>query len=133
MKIENHQKRLKENLDVLEESLTKNLVERQSTIGFCVSAASIHLIEILLHKKNIIDSSFVLKHEWFKSKNKLNDKLHFDFPKKTKILLFMKEIQEKRNDLCYGSPKPEKDIPEYIEKFNKLKEIFGSLGVKDEK
>ena len=45
----------------------------------------------------------------------------------------LKDIQEKRNELCYGTPKKEKEIVDYIKKFNKLKEIFESLGVKNEK
>lgn len=133
MKIENHYLRLKENLDVLDDSLNIDIVKIQSTIGFCVSAASIHMIEILLHKNNLIDSSYTIKHEWFKSKYKINDKINFEFPKKNEIIELLKEIQEKRNDLCYGTPKKEEEIIDYIQKFNKLKGIFESLGVKNEK
>ncbi|MBI2148652.1 hypothetical protein HYU23_03150 [Candidatus Woesearchaeota archaeon] len=132
MKIENHYKRLKENIEVLEESIKKDIIERQSTIGFSVSAASIHLIEILLHKNNLMDQSFIIKHEWFKSTHKIKDKFDFDFPRKEDIINLMKEIQEKRNDFCYGSPKKEEEIIDYIQKFNKLREIFDSLGVKSE-
>ncbi len=133
MKIENHYLRLKENLDVLDENIKKDIVKRQSTIGFCVSAASIHMIEILLHENNLIDSSYVIKHEWFKSKYKINDKINFEFPKKREIIELLKDIQEKRNDLCYGTPKKEEEIINYIKNFNKLKAIFESLGVKIEK
>ena len=133
MKIENHYLRLKENLDVLDDSIKIDIIKRQSTIGFCVSAASIHMIEILLHKNNLIDSSYIIKHEWFKSKHKIDDKINFEFPKKEEIIELLKDIQEKRNELCYGTPKKEKEIVDYIKKFNKLKEIFESLGVKNEK
>ena len=133
MKIENHYLRLKENLDVLDDSIKIDIIKRQSTIGFCVSAASIHMIEILLHKNNLIDSSYIIKHEWFKSKHKIDDKINFEFPKKEEIIELLKDIQEKRNELCYGTPKKEEEIVDYITKFNKLKEIFESLGVKNEK
>ena len=133
MKIENHYLRLKENLDVLDDSIKIDIIKRQSTIGFCVSAASIHMIEILLHKNNLIDSSYIIKHEWFKSKHKIDDKINFEFPKKEEIIELLKDIQEKRNELCYGTPKKEEEIVDYIKKFNKLKEIFESLGVKNEK
>ncbi|MFA4886588.1 MAG: hypothetical protein WC595_00065 [Candidatus Nanoarchaeia archaeon] len=133
MKIENHYKRLKENYEVIEESLKKDLKDRQSTLGFSVSAASIHLIEIYLHQLNLIDSSFLLKHEWFKSKNKLAEKLSFNFPEKEKILHLLKEIQEKRNDFCYGPPKKEGELLSYLETFNQLKKVFEQLGVDNEK
>ena len=61
MNIENHYKRLNE-------SLEKGILERQRTIGFHTSAASMDLLEMLLHKNNLIDRGFVIKHEWLKSK-----------------------------------------------------------------
>lgn len=132
MKIENHYKRLKENLEVIDESIQKDLIERQSTLGFSISAAATHLVEIFLHKLNLIDTGFILKHEWFKSKHKLEEKINFDFPQKEEILTLMRFIQEKRNELCYGTPKKEEEILEYVEKFNRLKEVLESLGVKNE-
>ena len=54
MKIENHYIRLKENLDVIEENLKRNLVERQGTIAYSIYSASMHMIEILLHKNVFI-------------------------------------------------------------------------------
>lgn len=133
MKIENHYKRLTENIEVLEESIKKNLVERQSTIGFSISSAATHLVEILFHTLNLVDSGFMLKHEWFKAKHKLEERLNFYFPKKDEILVLMRIIQEKRNDFCYGSPKKEEEILQYIDTFNKLKTLLESLGIKHEK
>lgn len=132
MKIENHFKRLKENISVIDECIKKDLIERQSTIAFSISSASMHMVEIYLHKNNLIDSSFMLKHEWFKAKNKIKQKLSFDFFKKEEIINLISIIEEKRNDLCYGTPKSEEEILYYIKKFNELKEIFTSLGVKNE-
>ena len=67
MKIESHKENLKESLAVIEESIIKGLVERQRTIGFHVSAASIDLLEILLHKHNLIDPGFTIKKSFYVS------------------------------------------------------------------
>jgi len=100
MNIDKHYERLNESLDVLDESISRDITKRQRTIGFNCSAASADMLEIFLHKKNLIDPGFVVKHEWFKSKNKITEKFPFDFPNKNRILEIMEAIEEKRNTLC---------------------------------
>lgn len=132
MNLERHYERLKESLEVIDESLSKTIVKRQRTIGFNCSAAAVDMLEILLHKKDLIDPGFVIKHDWFKSKNKIKDKFPFDFKNKRKIFDIMQKIEEKRNALCYGVPKKETVIKEVILDFNKLKKIFKTSGVEIE-
>ncbi len=132
MNVDKHYERLKESLEVLDDCISKDIVKRQRTIGFNCSAAASDMLEIYLHKKDLIDPGFVVKHEWLKSKNKINDKFPFDFENKEQILALMLRIEEKRNDLCYGSPKKEEDVRDIILRFNKLKQLFKSLGVKIE-
>lgn len=132
MKIEDHYKNVKESLEVLEECIEKGLVARQRTIGFNASAASADLLEILLHKFNLIDPGFVVKHEWFKSKNKIEEKFPFDFPHKKEILELIFTIEEKRNLLCYGKPQPAETIQEVMNAFNHLKAILKEEGVNGE-
>lgn len=129
MKTESHAKNIKESLEVIEECIEKGLEARQRTLGFSVSAVNADLLEMLFHKLNLIDSGFVLKHEWLKSKNKIAEKLPFDFPKKEEILALMAEIEEKRNTLCYGSPQKIEVIRDVLEKFNHLRKIFKEVGV----
>lgn len=131
MKIENHLERLRESLDLIGESIEKGLVERQRTIGFNTSAVSVDMLEIFLHRKNLIDQGFLIKHEWLKSKNKIKEKFPFDFSKKKEILNLMFKIEEKRNSLCYGKPQKEDVVREVINNFNKLKEIFKEEGVNE--
>lgn len=133
MNIERHYERLNESLEVLEECISKDIVKRQRTVGFNCSAASSDMLEIVLHEKELIDPGFVIKHEWFKSKNKVKEKFPFNFQNKEKILTLMAKIEEKRNDLCYGSPKKEGIIKEVILDFNKLKQLFALMGVDIEK
>jgi len=133
MNIEKHKERLKESIEVLDESITKDITKRQRTISFNCSAEASDFLEIYLHKNNLISPGFVVKHEWFKSPNKLKEKFTFDFPNKKEIIELMHKIEEKRNDLCYGSPQSEKIITEVILNFNKLKELFNKMGVSIEK
>ncbi len=95
MKIEDHKARLKESILLLEESIEKGLLERQRTIGFNTSAASADMLEMLLHKKHLIDPGFIIKHEWLKSKNALEKKFPFTFPKKKEILDLIFKIEDK--------------------------------------
>ena len=132
MNIEKHMDRLRESIEVIDESITKDITRRQRTIGFSISAASADMFEILLHKNKLIDPGFIVKHEWFKSKNKVKDKFPFDFKDKEKILELMASIEERRDPLCYGTPKPESFIKETIIKFNELKKIFKDRGVEIE-
>lgn len=132
MNIEKHIERLKESIEVIDENITKDITKRQRTIGFSVSAASADMFEIFLHKKKLVDPGFIVKHEWFKSKNKTKEKFPFDFEDKEKILKIMNSIEEKRDALCYGVPKEEGFIKDVINKFNELKRIFKNKGVEVE-
>ncbi|MEK6848732.1 MAG: hypothetical protein AABX65_03820 [Nanoarchaeota archaeon] len=129
MKIEDHLKRLKESLSVIEESIEKGIVERQRNIGFNASAGAMDILEILLHKNHLVDPGFILKHQWFRSKNKLSEKLPFDFPKKKEILELIVKIEEKRDVLCYGKPQPAEIVAEVIEVLSKLKKEVKGAGV----
>lgn len=131
MKVESHLENLKESLAVIEESIIRGLVERQRTLGFHISAASIDLLEILLHKHDLIDPGFIIKHEWFKSKNTIKEKFPFDFSKKQEILDLIYKIEEKRNTLCYGKPQKIETIQEVLENFNNLKKSFREVGINE--
>src|SRR3989344_2751989 len=127
MKIDDHYKRLNESLEVIKDSIEKGLVERHRTIGFSASAACADMLEILLHKKGLIDPGFIIKHEWFKSKKKIEEKFSFDFQGKEKILLLISAIEEKRNVLCYGKPQKEEFIRKLIGDFRELEKEFRGL------
>ncbi|MBU0930027.1 MAG: hypothetical protein KJ623_03060 [Nanoarchaeota archaeon] len=132
MNIDKHKERLKESLQVIGEAIDTGIVERQRTIGFRVSAASADLFEIYLHKNNLIDPGFIVKHEWFKSKNKLREKFPFDFKYKKEMFNIMHNIETKRNMLCYGIPQKEEIIQKVLSNFNELKDLFKENGVEIE-
>ena len=125
MRIEAHEQRLKESIDVIEESIEAGITKRQRNIGFNASAAAIDMLEILLHKAGKLGTDAIIKHEWLNSKRKTEEKLGFDFPHKAMILKLIQAIESSRNRLCYGTPRPEREIAEVIHAFNKLREEFG--------
>lgn len=129
MKQEVHLRNIRESVEVLEECIEKGLEERQRTIGFTVSAAAADLFEMLLHKKGLLDQGSLLKHEWFKSKKKLGEKLPFDFPEKQLFLELMLKIEEKRNILCYGKPQKKDVLQEIVDAFNTLKQKCKEAGL----
>jgi len=132
MNIDKHKERLKESLQVIEESVNTGILNRQRTIGFSVSAASADLFEIYLHQNNLVDPGFIVKHEWFKSKNKLEEKFPFDFTYKKEIFAIMHGIETKRNALCYGIPQKEEIIQKILFDFSKLKDLFKKNGIEIE-
>ena len=106
MKIEDHNRNIRESLEVIHECIQKGIQERQRTIGFNASVAATEMLEVYLHKQNLINPGTILKHEWFTSERKAYEKLSFDFPEKEAIIKILVEIESKRNILCYGKPQP---------------------------
>ncbi len=129
MKIESHLRNYKESLGELEQAIRIGLEGKQRTIGFHASVAMVDLLEMFLHKKNLLSSDQVLKHDWFASKNKIQEKLPMPFDRKEEILTHMRSIEEKRNTLCYGSPQEKQVLEEIIQHFQTLRKIFKELGL----
>ncbi len=129
MKPESHKERLLESLKVLEECIEKGVLERQRNIGFNTSAAAVDMLELLLHKHNLIDPGFIVKHDWFNSERKVKEKLNFEFHNKKEILTLMCSIENKRNILCYGKSQKLEIIQEVLKEFNILRNIFKEAGI----
>lgn len=127
MKIESHLENLKESTKEIEEAITKGLSKKQRTLGFHTSAAAIDMLEIILHKNNLIDPGFIIKHEWFNSKRKIEEKFHFDFSDKKEIIKLITNIENVRNNLCYGKRQEEETLEKLVKDFNKLKNIFKEI------
>lgn len=130
MKIEDHLRNIRESLEVIKESIQKGIQERQRSIGFHTSVASVEMLEVFLHKNNLLNPGIILKHEWFSSVRKAKEKLNVDFQNEEEILNLINEIEIKRNLLCYRKPQPVKTIESIIEHFNKLKSLFEEMGLK---
>jgi hypothetical protein len=130
MKIEDHLRNIRESEEVIKESIQRGLQERQRNIGFNSSVAAVEMLEIYLHKNNLINPGFILKHEIFSSINKANKILNFNFENKEKIIFLLHNIESMRNILCYGKPRPIETIRKIIDDYNELKILFEKMGVK---
>lgn len=121
MKLENHMLKLKEHLDGLEWGIRQN---NHSAIGFHASQGAVELVSIYLHKLNLITADIQLKHTWFRSANLIGQKLDFEFPNKQEILGLVGRIEDLRNPLCYGSPRPEESLDAAVSTLRKLKSLI---------
>lgn len=124
MIVEEHLRALKESVEQIEDSVLRGIEKRQRTIGFHTSAGAIDILEIILHKRKLIDPGFIVKHEWFASDRMIAQKIPFEFPEKEKIIGLIKLIEKERNKLCYGRAKTELILKEVIQNFFELKEVF---------
>jgi hypothetical protein len=118
-----------ESIREIRSAIISGLTHKQRTIGFHTSAASIDMLEIYLHKEGLLPEDSILKHDWFLSKYKIEEKLPFDFPRKNEILGLIREVESKRNNFCYGKRKSHEELSSIVEKFNDLKSIFEGLGI----
>lgn len=132
MKIESHKKSIKESFEEIEAGINIGLEQRQKTIGFHCSSASVEMLEIYLHSKNLIDPGFQLKHNDFGSEKMASNKLSFGFENREEIIKMLVDIEKKRNVLCYGKQQPSKAIEEYIQIFNQIKDLLVKMGAQYE-
>ncbi len=125
MKIEEHEKAYEEHKRNIDRAIEEGIENNQRNIGYNISQGSVELFSLFLHKIHAIQGSGdQFDHRVFKSSNLLKSKLPFDFPSKAKILELMKEIEDERIALCYGSRKPISRIKEALSYFNELREII---------
>jgi hypothetical protein len=127
MKIESHLENLEESIREIKNAVKEGLEKKQRTIGFHTSSAAIDMLEIILHKNNLIDPGFIIKHEWINSKNKIEEKLSFKFLKKEEILQHIIKIESARNKFCYGKRQKEDVLEKIVDEFNKLKDLFAEV------
>lgn len=94
-----------------------------ATIGFIHSTALIHMFHLTFYDE--IDPGRAIKHEDFRSKSNIEKmkSLIKDFKEKEKMFELWREMESKRNELCYGYPEKE-DIEEYTGRFYKIKDIL---------
>lgn len=124
MKIEDHLRNIRESLEVIEESIQKGIQERQRTIGFNCSVASVEMLEVFLHSLDLINPGIIIKHDWFSSERKAKEKLGFDFPEKDRIIKILYNIENKGNILCYGKIQSVSEIESILNSFYEVKKLF---------
>ncbi|MDP7079240.1 MAG: hypothetical protein QF415_05080 [Candidatus Undinarchaeales archaeon] len=124
-----HRARIRESVDVIEESITRGLVERQRTIGFHTSVSAVDMLELYLHELHVIDPGAVLKHEWFTSERRIAQRVPWSFEGRDKILPLLIRIESRRNLLCYSTPREEQVVEEVLVAFQELRKVFRRFGI----
>ena len=133
MKREKHEQILKEVLDEIELALKdeRGLTAHQRRLAFSLSLGAINLLELYLRNLNVIKEGSRINHQWFKKrKDKIVDQLqkHMTSPiaslaEINKMIEIIKKIEDKRDDIAYGSPTTEKVLQEKINLFFELKKL----------
>lgn len=130
MKIEDHLRNINESLRIIQYAVIDGIDNNQRNIGFNCSVASVEMLEVYLHKKELINPGGIIKHDWFASIRKANEKIPYSFENKDKIINLLIKIEEKRNTLCYGKPQPVSEIEHVLNLFYEVKSIFEKSGIK---
>lgn len=131
LKSEIHIEILRESFETLKECVELGINKKQRTIGFHTSLASVEMLEMYLHKINILPVTFRLNHAWMKSLKKIKEKIPHDFPQKDNIIRLTYYIEKNRDILCYGKQVESSVIKEQLEHFYNLRDIFKELGLNE--
>ena len=125
-----HKRRIREHLDEINDAIDYGIEKKPITIGFHTSACGIELLELLLHKFNLIPFGKIIKHNWFKRPKPeqkveplIDRKLPVIFQSKDKIYDLIYTIEENRDNLLYGKC-TKSQIELVLNNFMRLKEII---------
>lgn len=128
--IQEHKRKLREHFEEIEEAIDKGIEKRPATIGFHCSAAAIELLEMYLHKINLISVGKMIKHNWFERPKPgqkiaplIERKLPVTFPDQEKVNSLLYTIEEARDTLIYGKSGVQQ-IELVLRSFNELKKII---------
>ena len=131
MREEKHKEILKEVTDEIESALKDNrgLLPHQRRLAFSLSLGAINFLELYFHKLSIMKEGSKINHEWFKRK----EERIFEYLQKqitspintigniNRIVDTIRKIEEKRDDLAYGTIATEDILQEKINLFFELK------------
>ena len=125
-----HKKKIMEHMEELQDAINIGIASRPATIGFHTTACAIDMLEVYLHKKELIDIGKNVKHDWFKRPRKeqkiiplIERKLPVNFDDKERIYELMYTLEENRNILIYGKATTQQ-IDMVLNIFQKLKTIL---------
>ena len=134
MRPEKHEEVLQEVTDEIEAALNdaRGPVSHQRRLAFSLSLGAVNLIELYLHKINIIKEGSKIDHRWFKKKEEsVLEQLQRQvvapidsFDKIKQAVVLARKIEEKRDDLAYGAPATELVLQEKINMFLELKKVL---------
>lgn len=138
MRLEKHIESLKEVMDEIKSSLEdlQGIKSHQRRLAIMLPLGVCELIELYFHKLKIIKNGSRIKHNWFRQKrarDSLSNQIIIDIEDVKnidKIIDLAQSIEEKRDDMAYGSPIEEESLlKSKIDDFLELKKIIeGEIG-----
>lgn len=128
--LEEHKRKIREHLKEIEDAIDDGFENKPITIGMHTSLCAVELLEMHLHKLNLISTGKTLKHNWFEKPKPgqkitplIERKLPVNFEDKDKIYTYIYNIEEVRDNLIYG-----KNFPvltkQALENFVELKKLL---------
>lgn len=129
MKIEFHVGRYLESIEAIEFAVDRGIARHQRSIGFHTSSAAVDLLSIYLFQEKLISPGTQVQHTWFRSIERAEEKLQFNFPNKARVLALMTVIEQYRDTFCYGRDQSVVRIRSVLDAFQELRELFESMGV----
>lgn len=122
---EEHRKIIRELIEDLNEKIRSDLiVQRQKIVGFSTSEISCNLLELFLHRNNLVSPGFKVNHRFFTSEKSAIKKLGFDFPEKNTLISFLISQEKYRTLLCYGRNKDRETVEESIKTMQSIKKAI---------
>ena len=107
--IADHKRKIREHLEEINDAIDYGIEKRPITLGFHASACGVELLELFLHKSDLISTGKVIKHSWFKRPRQdqkidplIERKLQVHFAGKDDVYNFLYSIEENRDALVYG-------------------------------
>lgn len=129
-----HEEILKEVLDEIKIALgsKEGLLTHQRRLAFSLSLGAETILELYLHKLNIMKEGSKIDHRWFKKKEeRILEKLQNQITSPVeaidginKVIKLICKIEEKRDDLAYGASATEELLQEKVNLFFELKRLL---------
>ncbi len=131
---EKHEEVLNEVLEEIETALKdkRSLLAHQRRLAFSLSLGTATLLELYLHKQNLMKAGGKINHQWLKKrKDRIFEQIQKQVVSPIHLIKNVNEalgiagkIEEKRDDLAYGAPTSEKILQEKINLFFELKKLL---------
>lgn len=125
-----HQRKIAEHLKEIKDAIDEGLERKPVTIGLHTSLCAVQLLELYLHKKKLISTGKMIKHNWFERPKPgqkipplIERKLPVFFEDQKAVYELMYAIEEVRDNLVYGLGSP-RQIKQALDSFLQLKELF---------
>jgi hypothetical protein len=138
MQEEKHSDALREVMKTIDDALkSSNILEHKRRLTSMLSIGVQHIVELYLHRLNVIKPGAQVKHEWFRlgdnniiiKFNGITTKPYDNIRHLSEMTALANKIEINRNEMLYGSPRVTKDmLLEKIDYFLEIKKIVEETG-----